>query len=204
MLICRHYYGKRYGSSYHERIYQLMQAREKTVIFKLQCYPPNIVFSLQQLEGFNPPYIQEHRNCVCSINETARAIFAEKAIQLSTFCLSIPARQSSLQLDHAMARPDTSNYAADFLDHSKNFLRLGFDVFLKKVNRLTGKKPKTTFCFSNSALFYSRTTAVAKWFIQQNIILTPFYGALAVLLKSDQKLYSIEVRILLQIEIFCI
>ena len=32
-----------------------MQAREKTVIFKLQCYPPNIVFSLQQLEGSNPP-----------------------------------------------------------------------------------------------------------------------------------------------------
>ena len=45
----------------------------------------------------------------------------------------------------------------------------------------------------NRFLIFRRITQTAKWLIQQNIILTPFYGALGVLLKSDGKLYSSDV-----------
>ena len=50
-------------------------------------------------------------------------------------------------------------------------------------------------CKLSHILFVRRLTQTAKWFIQQNIILTPFYGGLAVLLKADGKLYSTNVSI---------
>ncbi|CAK8689013.1 unnamed protein product [Clavelina lepadiformis] len=37
-----------------------------------------------------------------------------------------------------------------------------------------------------------RVTNTAKWLILQNVIFTPFFGALGVLLKADSKLYSLE------------
>jgi len=71
----------------------------------------------------------------------------------------------------------------------------GSKAFVEKSSAIPIKTNLVPCCclFCLPKIYNSvKTVDVAKWLIFQNVICTPFYGALTVVLKSDNKLYSLS------------